>query len=96
METEDPVEYVRSFIKDDNACLTVDEKPGGVVTVYTVAEGMTQKFIFTPLNVTFGQKGAYIGRTIRKERVKLDDDQIVDLYLPRKESAIARIPGICL
>ena len=48
VETEDPVEYVRSFIKDDNACLTVDEKPGGVVTVYTVAEGMTQKFIFTP------------------------------------------------
>ena len=48
VETEDPVEYVRRFLKDDTARLTVDEKPGGAVTVYAVAEGMTQKFIFTP------------------------------------------------
>ena len=48
VETEDPVEYVQSFIKDTTALLTVDEKPGGAVTVYAVAEGLTQKCIFTP------------------------------------------------
>ena len=48
VETEDPAEYVRRFLKDDSAQITVDRKADGGVTVYAVADGMTQKFIFTP------------------------------------------------
>ena len=49
VETRDPVLYVRDFLKDSQAELTVDSKPDGTVTVYAVADGMTQKFIFTPV-----------------------------------------------
>lgn len=49
VETEDPVEYVRSFLKDSQAEITVDRKPDGSVTVFAVADGLTQKFIFTPI-----------------------------------------------
>ncbi len=49
VETEDPVEYVRTFLKDSQLEVTVDRKPDGAVTVFTVADGMTQKFIFTPI-----------------------------------------------
>lgn len=49
VETEDPVEYVRSFLKDSKSELSVDTKSDGTVTVYAVADGMTQKFIFTPV-----------------------------------------------
>ena len=48
VETEDPVAWVRSFLKDAQLEVTVDRKPDGTVTVYAVADGMTQKFIFTP------------------------------------------------
>jgi len=47
-ETDDPVAWVRSFLKDSAGSLTVDRKPGGVITVYAVADGLTQKFLFTP------------------------------------------------
>ena len=49
LETEDPVSYVRDFLKDSQAELTVDSHPDGTVTIYAVADGMTQKFIFTPV-----------------------------------------------
>ncbi len=49
VETEDPVEYVRTFLKDSQLEVTVDRKPDGAVTVFAVADGMTQKFIFTPI-----------------------------------------------
>ena len=48
VETEDPVAWVRSFLKDAQLEVTVDRKPDGTVTGYAVADGMTQKFIFTP------------------------------------------------
>ena len=48
VETEDPVAYVKSFLKDSEADITVEQKVGGAVTVWAVAEGLTQKFIFTP------------------------------------------------
>ena len=48
VETEDPVAYVISFLKDSEADITVEQKAGGAVTVWAVAEGLTQKFIFTP------------------------------------------------
>ncbi|MBE6975466.1 MAG: hypothetical protein E7436_08255 [Ruminococcaceae bacterium] len=49
VETDDPVAYVRAFLKDSLLEVTVDRKPDGSVTVYAVADGMTQKFIFTPI-----------------------------------------------
>ena len=49
VQTEDPVMYVRAFLRDSTAELSVDTKPDGTVTVYAVADGLTQKFIFTPV-----------------------------------------------
>jgi hypothetical protein len=49
VETDDPVAYVRAFLKDSTLEVTVDRKSDGSVTVYAVADGMTQKFIFTPI-----------------------------------------------
>lgn len=48
VETQDPVEYVKTFLKDSKTELTVEKKPDGGVVVYAVADGMMQKFIFTP------------------------------------------------
>lgn len=49
VETDDPVGYVRKFLEKSQVEISVDEKAGGVITVYAVAAGMTQKFIFTPI-----------------------------------------------
>ena len=50
IETEDPEAYVRKFL--EHAAQTefsVEKKPDGTVTVFAVADGMTQKFFFTPI-----------------------------------------------
>ena len=47
VETQDTVEYVKTFLKDSKTELTVEKKPDGGVVVYAVADGMMQKFIFT-------------------------------------------------
>ena len=49
VQTDDPMEYVRSFLKDSSAELSVDRRQDGTVTIYAVADGLTQKFIFTPI-----------------------------------------------
>lgn len=49
VEAEDPVEYVRNFLKDSQAELSVETRADGTVTVYAVADGLTQKFLFTPV-----------------------------------------------
>ena len=49
VETDDPVSYVRKFLEKSQVEISVDEKAGGAITVYAVAAGMTQKFIFTPV-----------------------------------------------
>lgn len=49
VETDDPLEYVRQFLKDSAAELSADRGADGTVTVYAVADGLTQKFIFTPV-----------------------------------------------
>ena len=49
VQTEDPVDYVKQFLRDSQLELTVERKPDGSVTVYAVAAGMAQKFIFTPI-----------------------------------------------
>lgn len=48
VETDDPVAYVDRLVKGQKE-LTADFRPDGSVTVYAVAEGLTQKFIFTPI-----------------------------------------------
>ena len=49
IETDDPVSYVRQFLKGDPE-LSVDRKPDGSVTVFAVIDGMNQKFLFTPID----------------------------------------------
>ena len=48
VETDDPVAYVREYLKDSQLEVMVDRKADGGIVVYAVADGMTQKFIFTP------------------------------------------------
>lgn len=49
IETDDPVSYVKTFLKASDPALTVDPGTGGSITVYADCDGLTQKFIFTPL-----------------------------------------------
>lgn len=48
VETDDPVTYVRDFLKDNQVEITAETRPDGSVTIFAVADGLTQKFIFTP------------------------------------------------
>ena len=48
VETDDPAAYVRRFLKGEPE-LTVEPGADGCVTVFTVTDGMTQKFLFTPI-----------------------------------------------
>lgn len=49
VETDDPVAYVRSFLKGKAVDLTSDKRADGGITVYCSCDGLTQKFIFTPI-----------------------------------------------
>ena len=49
VETDDPVAYVKRFLKDSQLEVTVQRQPDGAVTVYAIADGMTNKFVFTPI-----------------------------------------------
>ena len=49
VETDDPVEYVRKFLKEKVLEITADSRADGGVTVYAVTDGLTQKFTFTPI-----------------------------------------------
>ena len=49
IETDSPMEYVRNFLKDSQVDLMEDRRNDGTVTIYAVADGLTQKFIFTPI-----------------------------------------------
>ena len=49
VQTDDPVDYVRRFLKGKTVELTADSRADGTVTVYASCDGLTQKFIFTPL-----------------------------------------------
>ncbi|MCD7755178.1 MAG: hypothetical protein LUJ09_02400 [Firmicutes bacterium] len=49
IETEDPAAYVRGLLQGKRVELTVDTGENGCVTVYAACDGLTQKFIFTPL-----------------------------------------------
>ena len=49
IETDDPVSWVRGFLKGKDVELTVDEKENGDLTVFVTSGGVTQKFLFTRL-----------------------------------------------
>ena len=49
VETDDPVAYVRDFLKGKAVEISVDAEGKGAVTVYAVCDGLQQKFIFTPI-----------------------------------------------
>ena len=49
VETDDPEDYVRQTLKGRVISITTDEKADGSVIVYASCDGLTQKFIFTPI-----------------------------------------------
>lgn len=49
VETNDPTAYVRSKLKGTNISLTADPRSDGGITIYADCDGLTQKFIFTPI-----------------------------------------------
>ncbi len=49
VETDDPQGYVRNFFAGKDAEITKDEKDSGAITVYASVNGMTHKFVFTPI-----------------------------------------------
>lgn len=49
IETCDPVEYVKKLLPGDNVTLSVDSKDNGCVTVFASCDGLSQKFVFTPI-----------------------------------------------
>ena len=49
VETDDPVSYVRGFVKGAIDSLTTETKPDGTLAVYVESAGLFQKFLFTPL-----------------------------------------------
>ena len=49
VETDDPESYIRAFLKDSQTDLSVEKNTDGSVIIYAVADGLTQKFTFTPI-----------------------------------------------
>jgi len=49
IETDDPVAYVKDFLKDSEYTLSIDLKADGGMVIYAVSDGLTQKFTFTPI-----------------------------------------------
>ena len=49
VETENPEEYVKTLLKGKATQISVDERADGSVTVFVSCDGLTQKFIFTPI-----------------------------------------------
>ena len=49
VETDDPESYVRQMLKGKAVELITDSREDGTVTVYASCDGLTQKFIFTPI-----------------------------------------------
>ena len=49
IETDDPVGWLRAYVKGKQVEMTVDEKQNGDLTVFVESGGVTQKFLFTKL-----------------------------------------------
>jgi len=48
VETDDPVSYVKDFLKGKALSVSTESGENGVVTVYADCDGLIQKFVFTP------------------------------------------------
>ena len=49
VETEDPVAYVRRFLEKSQVEISWKTRADGSVVIFAVADGLTQKFTFTPI-----------------------------------------------
>ena len=49
VETDDPADYVKSFLKGKAVSVSAEVGENGVVTVYADCDGLIQKFVFTPV-----------------------------------------------
>lgn len=49
VDCAEPVAYVRGRLKGKTVELSVEQGSGGAVTVHAVCDGLTQKFVFTPI-----------------------------------------------
>ena len=49
VETDDPAEYVRAFLKGKAISVSQDTREDGCVVVFATCDGLPQKFVFTPL-----------------------------------------------
>lgn len=49
VETEDPEGYVRQLLHKSKVEISSEKREDGSVTVFAAADGLTQKFIFTPI-----------------------------------------------
>ena len=49
VETHDPESYVRGLLRGKAVEVSVEQGTGGAVTVYANTDGITQKFVFTPI-----------------------------------------------
>ena len=49
VQTDDPVRYVRDFLKGRATSVSEEKGSGGAVTVYADCDGLIQKFVFTPI-----------------------------------------------
>ena len=49
VQTDDPADYVRAFLKGKAEDVTIVEGSGGAVTVFATCDGLKQKFVFSPI-----------------------------------------------
>ena len=49
VETDDPLDYVKAFLKGKAVDLSAEQGENGVVTIHASCDGLIQKFIFTPI-----------------------------------------------
>ena len=49
VETDDPLAYVKAFLKGKAVDLSAEQGENGVVTIHASCDGLIQKFIFTPI-----------------------------------------------
>ena len=49
IECDDPEAWLRQRLAGKQTQLTVDPGANGAVTIYALVDGMTEKFVFTPI-----------------------------------------------
>ena len=49
VETDDPEQYVRDYLKGKTVELAVQRGADGRVTVHATCDGLIQQFVFTPI-----------------------------------------------